>query len=646
LRRLRNLYGRFGEIGGWKTEDSSREFGTTVKVAVRDSEIKTTAFQSPGQCGRGVNAAVTRRKQMTGRPGITRLLAAAVLMCGFAGCRLPATAPLPSPVLAGPVDVRAAYAAGTLVPLNPNSVSDQKAQQTAVCEPVSPAKDIARAAPPSALLPVPELTGKEKAAQLNASTPEEEPQWVAASSLSAISKLPRLRAPIVIREESDTPQLPQSPSVQPGEPPMAAASSGDAPLAPAGLEPSALKLVPTARTRDLPPAPDVPPAKLPPLPDTTATLPASPADQTAPTPVPTGPVGPIMVGDQIVTFDSLSKLVDGQGCSAGSAGCSTCGDCPPGRPCAAGGRKCEPFPESRNPLTRFVGLLYENICCPDPCYQPKWEPLADAAFFVDAARPNNNMRFRWDYGDHLTYPDRGEYFFARGDGNGKGPTSTNPALKGIPYVDYHQLGLVTEMGAGPASVAISVPYETVNATPFGKDAAGFSDMTVTMKTLLVDSQLFMVASQFRTYIPTGNFGKGLGTGHVSLEPSLIFGLRLASETYVQGQVLEWIPIAGDPDYASAYLRWGVSLNQLLWKPVKDVQLIGTLELDGTSFQDGLYTDPVLGPQKLSGQNALSVANGYRIFFCNTFDVGVAGSFGITGKYLVRDEMRFEMRFRY
>ena len=59
---------------------------------------------------------------------------------------------------------------------------------------------------------------------------------------------------------------------------------------------------------------------------------------------------------------------------------------------------------------------------------------------------------------------------------------------------------------------------SVNGTPFGQDGAGFSDMSITAKTMLLDSELFLFGFQMRTYIPIGQTGKGLGTGHVSLEP--------------------------------------------------------------------------------------------------------------------------------
>lgn len=293
----------------------------------------------------------------------------------------------------------------------------------------------------------------------------------------------------------------------------------------------------------------------------------------------------------------------------------------------------------------MIGLIYSSVCCPDPCYQPKWEPLADAAFFTDAVRPKTSTRFRWDYGSHFAYPDRGEYFFARADGNGRGPKA-NSLVKAIPYVDYHELNLITEVAMGNAGVQIAVPYRSVNSSPFGPDGAGFADMSITAKTLLLDSELALFGFQMRTYIPIGQTGKGLGTGHVSLEPGLNFGLRLAPETYLQAQVVEWIPIGGNTDYQGAHLRWATSLNHVLWRPIRDVQLVGTLESTGISFQDGLFTDPVLGPQRLAKRTSAAIGPGLRLFFCDTFDFGVGWQHGITGKYLVRDELRFEARYRY
>jgi hypothetical protein len=411
--------------------------------------------------------------------------------------------------------------------------------------------------------------------------------------------------------------------VPPGEflPPIPAVP--DAP-APAPVKPKFAFTPP--RTSDSPPAA---PQELPPL-------------DVAPG------VGVIDLNGKPVPFEALSKLVDGNSCShcggpLGAGGCPSCGGCGDA-PCRPGGHGCEPYP-AKTAAGRVIGLIYSSVCCPDPCYQPHWEPLADSAFFVDAVRPKTSTRFRWDYGSHFAYPDRGEYFFARDDGKGKGPTAFG-TLKGIPYVDYHELMLVTEAASGPAGVQIAVPYRSVNATPFGHDGAGFADMQITAKTMLLDSELALFGFQMRTYIPIGQPAKGLGTGHVSLEPGLNFGLRCAPETYLQAQVVEWVPLGGDHDYAGANLRWGLSLNHVLWRPIRDIQLIGTLETTGISFQDGLFTDPALGPTHLAKRTSAAIGPGLRLFFCDTFDFGAGWQHGFTGKYLIRDQVRFEIRYRF
>ena len=69
-------------------------------------------------------------------------------------------------------------------------------------------------------------------------------------------------------------------------------------------------------------------------------------------------------------------------------------------------------------------------------------------------------------------------------------------VKSIPYVDYHELNLITEIGN--AGVQIAMPYRAVNSSPFGPDGAGFADMSITAKTMLLDSELALFGFQMRT----------------------------------------------------------------------------------------------------------------------------------------------------
>ena len=319
--------------------------------------------------------------------------------------------------------------------------------------------------------------------------------------------------------------------------------------------------------------------------------------------------------------------------------CDSCGDgCVPGR------RACDPC-VARTRIGRFAYGLYHAICCPDPCYDPKWLAVADSAFFVEAARPQTQQRLRWDAGLDAILPDRAEYSWARADGQGKGPSPAAGFLA-VRGLTYHELSLYTEVGSSGFSVFTDVPYRSLDPTGT-PHAAGFADMNVGTKTLLFDCELLQVSFQFRTHIPMSNTMKGLGTGHVSLEPSLLMGLCLGPETYFQGQISEWIPIGGDEDYAGAILHYHVAINHVLWRPLSDVPLIGTMECSGWSFQDGAYSDPVTGfMRQASGQTTLTFGSGLRLAVCDKIDFGTGVAFALQDRHLANVLVRSEFRWRY
>jgi Putative MetA-pathway of phenol degradation len=296
--------------------------------------------------------------------------------------------------------------------------------------------------------------------------------------------------------------------------------------------------------------------------------------------------------------------------------------------------------------TRFVGALADVLCNPDPCYQPKWIPLADTAFFTDSARPVSHTRLRWDYSQMGAYMDRGEYYWARSDGSGKGVRPVNAI--GVPRLDAHELQQYTETATGGRfSAFFATPYRSLNmqyADP--SSSAGFGDITIGTKGVLFDTELLLLTLQFKTILPVGQPAKGLGTGHVSLEPSLLFGVRISPESYLQGQVAEWIPIAGDPTYSGAMLHYHLAYNHTIWRPIPQAQLVGTLELHGYAFQDGGFTDPATGFRPASSTHYLQMGPGARWFFCDQYDFGVGSSFGITGSNSFGSQLRFEFRMRF
>jgi hypothetical protein len=337
--------------------------------------------------------------------------------------------------------------------------------------------------------------------------------------------------------------------------------------------------------------------------------------------------------------------VDGDGIPC-AAGCG-CSQCYPGQiPCDCCG-------DASNCVTRMLGGLYHCICCPDPCYLSTWRPLANNAFFVPQVKPITQIRLGGDFAGEYQFPDKAEFFWAQE--NAKGPRYAGPALlpgvkpPGAPNLDYAEGNLYMEGAISRFGLFVNLPYLNVEPTLY-RGASGFSDMSVGTKSLLLDCELIQFTFQFQTFIPTGNFLQGLGTGHVSLEPSLIWALKLTQLTYWQAQVAYWFPIGGTSTFQGPVFHYHLALNQMLWQCgcEKAVQLIGSAELGGYEIAGGAYTAPVTG-LPASAKDVGSIVNagpGLRLVICNKIDIGAGSYFAISKDRMAAALARIEFRWRF
>jgi hypothetical protein len=399
---------------------------------------------------------------------------------------------------------------------------------------------------------------------------------------------------------------------------------------------------------------------------------AAPADHNL-APTATAPAGQTEITNpftgETAPFSAGGASDDG---SVKQTGCATCGGAHyKGGPiyhggpifegsCGAGGCHAgvEPCCLGKEPCTfigRFCQNLYECLCCPDPCYQPHWVPAANASLFVDYARPRTVTRIRFDRGLDMRLPDRNEYFlkFKGTTPPGFGKNTGNPfVVNGVrfrsdPSLNWNQLYLYQEIAAGRASFFTEIPYRQISPL-FSKSAAGFSDIRVGSKALLWDCELLQLTFQFKTYLPSGNAMAGLGTGHVSLEPSLLLALRLAQDTYFQAQLAQWIPLGGTPQIAGGILNYGFSFNHVLWWCTPQSPLIGNFEMTGYSFQNGGATNPVvsaIGPGRI-GSGGITYYNlgfGLRQSVCDRVDYGFGFLWPVTDNHWFDPLFRVELR---
>jgi len=267
---------------------------------------------------------------------------------------------------------------------------------------------------------------------------------------------------------------------------------------------------------------------------------------------------------------------------------------------------------------------------------------ANASLFQDTVRPKTYTAFRYDSFRNLSAPRIAEYFMAKNSVN-----SANTPLS------MNELTMYQEVASDRASFFTSMPYRTIefpdgNATGHH---AGFGDLTLGTKSLLLDCELLQFTFQFKTIIPVGAAPSGLGTGHVSLEPAFLLALKLFDHTYLQSEVAYWIPIGGDQVWNGPITRYQLSLNQVLldkgpW------QVIGTAEFNGWTFSHGIAeadADVDGVPQNAVSASSKTYANvgpGIRISYCENYDIGFGYAHSITEQYLGQNWYRAELRIRY
>jgi hypothetical protein len=327
------------------------------------------------------------------------------------------------------------------------------------------------------------------------------------------------------------------------------------------------------------------------------------------------------------------SLSGAYGVLAGGGGCATggCGEngCYPGRDAC-----CSTNCEGMGPIRRTFATFRNALLCPDPCYQSKWVPAANAGLFVDQARPTTMTRLRWDAGRNVTRPDRSDYFF------GSGAFPGNPVPR---RVDYNELHLYQEIAIEKFGLFFDLPYRNLNTDVRG-GAGGIGDLSFGTKTMFLDSELLSMTFQFRTTVPTGNATRGVGTGSVSLEPSILTTMKLFTDTYMQSQTAYWFALGNGN---GSILISRNSLNTVLYRPDDCTALIGSFETGMYTLTSGRFRDPNTG--LMAGRNGdtyFTLGPGFRLAVGDKLDLGFGMQFALTRDHFADQLYRTELRWRF
>lgn len=250
--------------------------------------------------------------------------------------------------------------------------------------------------------------------------------------------------------------------------------------------------------------------------------------------------------------------------------------------------------------------------------------------YLDPAAPVTTFRLRYDDAINNKFPDRGEYFYAKCgcfrdpvlaggllDPKARGPQGLNASVSYQdvrPYMEYAfspKFSVFTELPFRFVDFN-SLPTPVVSQQGLGTEG-GLSDMNVGFKYAFIAETDRYVTWQVRTYIPTGNSELGLGTGHVSIENSLLYYRRLSDRWLLQGQLTEFAPV-DVTGFASNVLQYGGGLGYILTQQ-PNYTIVPTVEAVGWTFLGGhKFNDVEGGYQSASGDTIINIKPGVRVGF--------------------------------
>ncbi len=269
------------------------------------------------------------------------------------------------------------------------------------------------------------------------------------------------------------------------------------------------------------------------------------------------------------------------------------------------------------------------------------ERVMHALFEIPDSQPYSNMRFRFNAAYDERNPDRADFFWAQI--GGRGPKLPERS------VDYQDVIASWEVATGKAfSITTDIPLRFV-APDINPNAGGLGDIALTTKTVLLNGADWQITQYFRTELPTDDPGKGLGNGHVSLEPGFLFRLKWSPETYFHSQLTYWFPLGDNPVYGGQILKYGFGVSHLLYEN-DTFAAIPTLEFNGWTVLNGAQTTfPVPTIQPVDTMGIFNVRPGLR-FVRDTggdlglFEWGVSGSFALTTNKWYDASWLLEARF--
>jgi hypothetical protein len=270
--------------------------------------------------------------------------------------------------------------------------------------------------------------------------------------------------------------------------------------------------------------------------------------------------------------------------------------------------------------------------------------------YIDNAVVTNMFRVRFDAAYNNPLPDRVEFFYAQcGILGGRGPAIAETNVDYQELTPYFEKALTRRF-----SLFLETPVRFINPE-LNDNATGFGDLQAGFKRAIYAQDNQYLTAQLRVFTPTGNPARGLGTGHASLEPALLYLGQRSDRLILQSEFRVWVPLSdstqGNESFAGPVLRYGIGGGYDLLNMdtrCKRRRLQGTLEAVGWTITNGFATDGSLANPAaidVSGDTIVNIKTGLR-YISGRNSLAAAYGVPVTGDQWYSDIFRIEYRYAY
>jgi hypothetical protein len=283
--------------------------------------------------------------------------------------------------------------------------------------------------------------------------------------------------------------------------------------------------------------------------------------------------------------------------------------------------------------------------------------------YIDNAVIGSEVRIRFDDAFGNDSPDRAEFFYAQCGCDGAGAHGPGPGL--ATNIDFQQLYMRGEYAANKHfSLMVDVPVRWIQPqsfapntvgpgqTPFSRQD-GISDVQAGLKLALLATPKRYLTVQFIATFPSGNSFRGLGTGHYSVMPSLLYFHKVTDRFSVEGQLGDTHPMqsSGQMAFAGDVFTYGIGPSYELYRG-EQVSFAPVLELVGWRVFGGMENNAAALAAtgnpfvNVDGTNIVNLKAGARTTFGHHQSFYAGFGQALTHDVWYKHIIRFEYRYTF